>query len=112
MFVTRTKKKTVCYSDIALTEMSLFGTFLPKKSHKIMSFQYLFQILPVQRDNLEVLLGQNLKVLLPSVKPSFLGSDLLKSQKYYQSNLPLQDFYKKVLKNTKKGGLDNPSDFP
>ena len=77
-----------------------------------MFFQQLFQIVPVKRDNLQILFEQNLKVLLPSVKPSFWGPKMLKDQKDYQSNLPLQDFCKKMFKNTKKGGLDYRYNFP
>ena len=77
-----------------------------------MFFQQLFQIVPVERENLQILFAHNLKVLLPLVKPSFWGPDLLKQLKYYQSILPLQDFCKKVLKTLKKGGLDNRYNFP
>ena len=59
-----------------------------------MFFQQLFQVLPVERDNLKVLLGQNVKVYLPSVKPTFLDIIFEKFQKYSQSDLPLRIFLK------------------
>jgi len=53
-----------------------------KKVHKNMVFQQRFQNMPVERDNLQILFEHNLKVYLPSVKPSFWGPKILKDPKY------------------------------